>query len=59
MRYDIYELTDIFQNFASDLEFKAMLAYGLNIFTAVQKNIIALSNMTYRGKPQRIQKRTK
>jgi hypothetical protein len=31
MRYDVYELTDIFQNFASDLEFKALLAFGINI----------------------------
>lgn len=30
MRYDVYELTDIFQNFASDAEFQALLAYGLN-----------------------------
>jgi hypothetical protein len=25
MRYDVYELTDIFQNFASDIEFKLAL----------------------------------
>ena len=31
MRYDVYELTDIFQNFASDTEFKALLAFGLNM----------------------------
>ncbi len=31
MRYDIYELTDIFQNFANDPEFKVLLAYGLNV----------------------------
>jgi len=31
MRYDVYELTDIFQNFASDNEFKALLAFGLNM----------------------------
>lgn len=31
MRYDVYELTDIFQNFASDFEFKALLAYGLKM----------------------------
>ena len=34
MRYDVYELTDIFQNFASDIEFKALLAYGLNVLQA-------------------------
>jgi len=33
MRYDIQELTDIFQNFASDLEFKAILTWGLGILT--------------------------
>lgn len=27
-RYDIYELTDIFQNFANDIEFKAILVLG-------------------------------
>lgn len=34
MRYDIFELTDIFQNFASDIEFKALLAFGLNMLQA-------------------------
>lgn len=29
-RYDIRELTDIFQNFANDIEFKAILTLGLN-----------------------------
>ncbi len=28
-RYDIYEMTDIFQNFAYDTEFKAILSLGL------------------------------
>jgi len=31
MRYDIYELTDIFQNYAHDIEFKAMLSFGMNV----------------------------
>jgi len=31
MRYDIRELTDVFQNFASDIEFKALLTYGMNM----------------------------
>ena len=30
-RYDIRELTDIFQNFAQDLEFKAILSLGLKV----------------------------
>lgn len=30
-RYDIRELTDIFQNFAKDIEFKAMLTVGLSV----------------------------
>jgi len=30
MRYDIIELADIFQNFANDAEFKAILSSGLN-----------------------------
>jgi len=30
-RYDIRELTDIFQNFAKDTEFKAILSLGLNV----------------------------
>jgi hypothetical protein len=30
MRYDIYELTNIFLNFAHDVDLKALLAYGLN-----------------------------
>lgn len=30
-RYDIRELTDIFQNFAKDTEFKVILTLGLNI----------------------------
>ena len=28
-RYDIFELTDIFENFANDVVFKAILALGL------------------------------
>jgi len=36
MRYDVYELTDIFQNFANDMEFKALLTIGLN---TLQKQI--------------------
>ncbi|MGI6226431.1 MAG: DUF3231 family protein, partial [Peptococcales bacterium] len=28
-RYDIFELTEIFQNFANDIEFKAILALGM------------------------------
>jgi len=31
MRYDVYELTDIFQNFANDMEFKALLSMGIKI----------------------------
>ena len=31
MRYDVFELTDIFQNFASDTEFKALLSFGLKM----------------------------
>jgi len=31
MRYDVHELTDIFQNYAHDIEFKAILSLGLNI----------------------------
>jgi hypothetical protein len=30
-RYDVRELTDIFQNFAHDAEFKALLTIGMNI----------------------------
>ena len=36
MRYDVYELTDIFLNFVSDIEFKALLAYGIGV---LQKRI--------------------
>ncbi|KUO51878.1 MAG: hypothetical protein APF76_16185 [Desulfitibacter sp. BRH_c19] len=30
-RYDIRELTDIFQNFANDFDFKALLTVGMNV----------------------------
>lgn len=33
MRYDIYEITDIFNNYANDAEFKVILGYGLNILS--------------------------
>lgn len=31
MRYDTYELTDIFQNYANDIEFKAILSIGMKV----------------------------
>lgn len=31
MRYDIRELTDIFQNFAKDIDFRALLSLGMKI----------------------------
>ena len=30
-RYDVRELTDIFQNFANDVEFKAILSLGMKV----------------------------
>ena len=41
MRYDIKEITDIFQNFAHDLEFKAILSLGLKI---IEEEITELEN---------------
>ncbi len=40
-RYDIYEMTDIFQNFAYDTEFKAILSLGLG---ELQKEITEIEN---------------
>lgn len=34
LRYDLYELTDIFQNFAHDKEFKVILSLGLNVLSS-------------------------
>lgn len=31
LRYDIYEMTDIFENFANDVEFKAILTLGKGV----------------------------
>jgi len=40
-RYDIYELTDIFQNFANDIEFKAILGLGTK---TISDEIIKIEN---------------
>ncbi|MDW7673642.1 MAG: DUF3231 family protein [Bacillota bacterium] len=40
-RYDIRELTDIFQNFANDIDFKVLLTAGMNV---IDKEIAILEN---------------
>lgn len=35
MRYDIYEMTDIFQNFANDPDFNLLLTVGKNILNKI------------------------
>lgn len=48
-RYDVRELTDVFQNFASDIEFKALLTYGLELLN--EEISIIEKKMDYFGIP--------